>query len=129
MISSNIKLAFNSRRPSLTREARIGWIGSKLSQSNGFPLDRLDELHQHLWMRILQMGLEPAPARCETDRLAMHILAVAILAEDAAAKGGPKAAIAAVMHASGIEIEPFLADGFLRVASSPTFWLTLDGVE
>lgn len=129
MISSHGNFVSATGRSALTREARIGWIGSKLAQSTGVPVDRLDDLHQRLWMRILQMGLETAPARSETDQLAMHILAVATLAEDAAAKDGPKAAVAAVMQASGIALEPFLADRFLKVASSPIFWLALDSAN
>jgi hypothetical protein len=83
-----------------------------------------------MWMRILQSGLEPAAPRNETDQLAIHILAVATLADDVAAKDGPQAAIAAVMQASGKTLEPGLAEKFLHLASSPIFWRALqsDGI-
>lgn len=126
MISSHDQFISPDGNRLLSREVRIGWIGSKLAQASGIESDRLDGLHHRLWMRILQMGLTPAPVRCETDQLAVHILAVATLAEEVAAKQRPKAAMAAVMHASGRELEPFLADRFLRVASSPIFWLALN---
>lgn len=129
MISTHDQFVFAEGSPLLSREARIGWIGSKLAQATGIETERLDGLHHRLWMRILQMGLVPAPVRSETDQLAVHILAVAELVENVATKDGPKAAIAAVMQASGRELEPFLADRFLRIASSPIFWLALDRAD
>ncbi len=109
----------------LTREARLSWIGSKLAQLIDIEDNRLDALHHRMWMRILQSGLEPAAPRNEIDQLAIHILAVATLADDVAAKDGPQAAMAAVMQASGDTLEPLLAEKFLRLASSPIFWRAL----
>lgn len=109
----------------LTREARLSWIGSKLAQLIDIEDNRLDALHHRMWMRILQSGLEPAAPRNEIDQLAIHILAVATLADDIAAKDGPQAAMAAVMQASGETLEPLLAEKFLRLASSPIFWRAL----
>lgn len=108
-----------------TREARLSWIGSKLAQLIDIEAARLDALHHRMWMRILQSGLEPAAPRNETDQLAIHILAVATLADDVASKDGPQAAMAAVMQASGKTLEPGLAEKFLRLASSPIFWRAL----
>ncbi len=103
----------------------MSWIGSKLAQLIDIEAARLDALHHRMWMRILQSGLEPAAPRNETDQLAIHILAVATLADDVASKDGPQAAMAAVMQASGKTIEPGLAEKFLRLASSPIFWRAL----
>jgi hypothetical protein len=140
MISSHDQFTFNSSQPAsgkadeapsaLTRETRLSWIGSKLAQLIDVEGNRLDDLHHRMWMRILQSGLEPAAPRNETDQLAIHILAVATLADDVAAKDGPKAAMAAVMQASGKTLEPLLAEKFLRLASSPIFWMALrsDGI-
>ncbi len=108
-----------------TREARLSWIGSKLAQLIDVEDTRLDALHHRMWMRILQSGLEPAAPRKETDELAIHILAVATLADDVAAKDGPQAAMAAVMQASGKTLEPLLAEKFLHLASTPIFWRAL----
>ena len=140
MISSHDQFTSNSSQPAfgtadeapsaLTRETRLSWIGSKLAQLIDVEGNRLDDLHHRMWMRILQSGLEPAAPRNETDQLAIHILAVATLADDVAAKDGPKAAMAAVMQASGKTLEPLLAEKFLRLASSPIFWMALrsDGI-
>lgn len=112
-----------------TREARLSWIGSKLAQLIDVEDARLDHLHHRMWMRILQSGLEPAAPRNEIDQLAIHILAVATLADDVASKDGPQAAMAAVMHASGDTLEPGLAEKFLHLASSPIFWRALRSNE
>jgi hypothetical protein len=140
MISSHDQFTSNSSHPAsaksadapraLTREARLSWIGSKLAQLIDIEDARLDVLHHRMWMRILQSGLEPAAPRNETDQLAIHILAVATLADDVAAKDGPQAAIAAVMQASGKTLEPGLAEKFLHLASTPIFWRALqsDGI-
>lgn len=135
MISSHSQFTSSSSQPAtgksadaphaLTREARLSWIGSKLAQLIDIEADRLDDLHHRMWMRILQSGLEPAAPRNETDQLAIHILAVATLADDVATKDGPQTAMAAVMQASGDSLEPLLAEKFLRLASSPIFWLAL----
>jgi len=135
MISSHDQFTSSSSQPAsaasaeaariLTRETRLSWIGSKLAQLIDVEEDRLDDLHHRMWMRILQSGLEPVAPRNETDQLAIHILAVATLADDVASKDGPKAAIAAVMQASGKTLEPLLAEKFLRLASSPIFWMAL----
>jgi hypothetical protein len=135
MISSHDQFTSNSYQPASatsaeaprarTREARLSWIGSKLAQLIDIEDARLDHLHHRMWMRILQSGLEPAAPRNETDQLAIHILAVATLADDVAAKDGPQAAMAAVMQASGKTLEPLLAEKFLRLASAPVFWRAL----
>jgi hypothetical protein len=135
MIPSHNQITANSSQPASataaeaprgrTREARLSWIGSKLAQLIDIDAARLDALHHRMWMRILQSGLEPAAPRNETDQLAIHILAVATLADDVASKDGPKAAMAAVMQASGKTLEPGLAEKFLRLASSPIFWRAL----
>lgn len=141
MISSHSQFTSSSSQPvsglpaesprSLTREARLSWIGSKLAQLTDIEDNRLDDLHHRMWMRILQSGLEPAAPRNETDQLAIHILSVATLADDVASTDGPQAALAAVMHASGQSLDPLLAEKFLRLASSPVFWFALryDGVS
>jgi hypothetical protein len=135
MISPHDQFTSNSSQPAsatsadaprtLTREARLSWIGSKLAQLTDIEDARLDHLHHRMWMRILQSGLEPAAPRNETDQLAIHILAVATLADDVAAKDGPQAAMAAVMQASGKTLEPLLAEKFLHLASTPIFWRAL----
>lgn len=135
MISSHSQFTTSSSQPAsgksaeapraFTREARLSWIGSKLAQLVDVEDNRLDDLHHRMWMRILQSGLEPAAPRNETDQLAIHILAIAILADDVASKEGPQAAIAAVMQAIGHSLEPLLAQKFLRLASSPVFWVAL----
>ena len=135
MISSSNQLTSTSSQPApgktaeapraLTREARLSWIGSKLAQLVDIADDHRDGLHHRMWMRILQSGLEPAAPRNEIDQLAIHILAVATLADDVASKDGPQAAMAAVMQASGKTLEPGLAEKFLRLASSPIFWRAL----
>jgi hypothetical protein len=135
MISSSNQLTSTSSQPApgkaaeapraLTREARLSWIGSKLAQLVDIADDRRDGLHHRMWMRILQSGLEPAAPRNEIDQLAIDILAVATLADDVASKDGPQAAMAAVMQASGKTLQPGLAEKFLRIASSPIFWMAL----
>ena len=135
MISPHDQFSSSSSQPAsvtsadaprtLTREARLSWIGSKLAQLIDVEDAQLDHLHHRMWMRILQSGLEPAAPRNEIDQLAIHILAVATLAEDVAAKDGPQAAIAAVMQASGDTLEPLLAEKFLHLASTPIFWRAL----
>lgn len=119
---------FNSdvKQPALTREARLSWISSKLAQSLCTDTDRLSELHHRLWMRILQDGLTPVPARDETDQLAVDILAVAILVEQVAANDGAEAAIAAVKLASGQGLAPAVAERFLHLGSALVFWAALD---
>ena len=108
MIRSHNQFTANSSQPApataaeapraRTREARLSWIGSKLAQLIDIEAARLDALHHRMWMRILQSGLEPAAPWNETDQLAIHILAVATLADDVASKDGPQAAMAAVMR-------------------------------
>ncbi len=109
-----------------SRESRASWIGSKLAQSTGLAPEQLDEVHNHMWLRILQGNADSAPPKNEADRLAAHIVAIAVMAEKAAATGGPTSAMAAVMQASGKGVDPLLAQRFLRLASSPIFWMALD---
>ena len=117
---------FHTETTGYSRESRAAWIGSKLAQSTGLPVERLDGLHHRMWMRILQGDIASNPPRDEMDQLAANIVAVATLAEAASAQGGAKAAIAAVMRASGNGIDPLLAQNFLRLASSPIFWMAMD---
>ena len=117
---------FHTETTGYSRESRVSWIGSKLAQSTGLPTERLDGLHHRIWMRILQGELASNPPKDEIDQLAAHIVAVATLAESSSAQGGAKAAIAAVMQASGADLDPLLAQNFLRLASSPIFWLAMD---
>lgn len=126
MYSSQNQFKSDARQPALSREARLSWIGSKLAQSVCTDLERLDELHHRMWMRILQDGLAAAPPRDETDQLAVDILAVAMLVERVAAHDGAEAAMAAVKLASGQGIDPALADRFLHLGSALVFWAALD---
>jgi hypothetical protein len=107
-------------------ESRIGWIGSKLAQSTGIDVERMNTVHDRIWMRILQGNPANADPADEADQLAEKIVGVATLAEKAAADGGPQAAMVAVMRASGDSIDPLLAQNFLRLASSPIFWMAMD---
>ena len=117
---------FRPVKAGFSRESRSSWIGSKLAQSTGLPNDRLDGLHQRIWMRILQGELACNPPRDEMDQLAAHIVAIATLAESVATEGGPKAAICAVMKASGNGLDPLLAQNFIRLSSSPIFWMAME---
>lgn len=126
MYSSQNQFSSNAKKPALSREARLSWIGSKLAQSVCADTDRLDDLHHRLWMRILQEGLAPVPLRDEIDRLASEILDVAILVERVASNDGAEAAMAAVKLASGQGIDPALADRFLHLGSALVFWAALD---
>ncbi|MVZ96317.1 hypothetical protein EUU23_01205 [Sphingorhabdus sp. IMCC26285] len=109
-----------------SRESRASWIGSKLAQSTGIGVDQLDAVHNYMWLRILQSNAATPTAENEADHLAMHIVKLSLLAENAAAQGGPKAAMAAVMQARGDEVDPLLAQNFLKLASSSIFWMALD---
>jgi hypothetical protein len=111
-----------------SRESRASWIGSKLAQSIGIGADQLDAVHNYMWLRILQNNAAMPTAENEADHLAMHIVKLSLLAENAAAQGGPKAAMAAVMKARGNEVDPLLAQNFLRLASSSIFWMAMDSV-
>lgn len=117
---------FQPETAGYSRESRASWIGSKLALSTGLPPERLDEIHHRIWMRILQGELARNPPRDELDQLAAHIVAIATLAESESALGGAKAAIAAVMRASGDSVDPMLAQNFIRLASSPIFWMAMD---
>lgn len=117
---------FQTEKTGYSRESRASWIGSKLAQSTGLPVEQLDGLHHRIWMRILQGELATNPPRDEMDQLAAHIVAIATLAEAESALGGAKAAIAAVMRASGVSVDPMLAQNFIRLASSPIFWTAMD---
>jgi hypothetical protein len=116
---------FRTGSTGYSRESRVSWIGSKLAQSTGIDVSRLDEVHNCMWLRILQGDHAAAAPANEADQLAAQIVALAVLAERAAATGGPQAAIAAVMRASGNGVDPLLAQNFLRLASSSIFWMAL----
>ncbi len=117
---------FQTEKAGYSRESRASWIGSKLAQSTGLPVEQLDGLHHRIWMRILQGELACNPPRDEMDQVAAHIVAIATLAEAESALGGAKAAISAVMRASGDSVDPMLAQNFIRLASSPIFWMAMD---
>lgn len=103
--------------------SRISWIGSKIIQSTGLDEARADSVHKAMWLRILGNGTS---VQNETEQLAAKIVAVATVAEKAAATGGSNAAMVAVMRESGASLDPLLAQIFLRVAASPIFWMALD---
>lgn len=106
--------------------SRISWIGSKIIQSTGLDEARADAVHKAMWLRIL--GPEAAVEN-ETEQLAAKIVAVATVAEKAAATGGSNAAMVAVMRESGASLDPMLAQSFLRVGASPIFWMALDSAS
>ena len=107
-------------------KSRTSWIGSKIIQSLGVEPERLDKVHNAMWLRILRDSANADPASDETDQLASKILAVARVAEKAASTGGSNAALVSVMRESGRSLDPLLAQNFLRVAASPIFWMALD---
>jgi len=106
--------------------ARASFMGSKIMQSIGVEADRLDAVHNAMLLRLISEDDSSAPAKNEADQLAVHIVAVARVAATASANGGSKAAIAAVMRESGLSIDPMIAQNFLRLASSPIFWMAMD---
>lgn len=109
--------------------SRVAWIGSKMIQSLGIEADRLEGLHQQMMLHVLQnKGAAAMPASGESDRLAAQIVAVARAADKAAVIGGSNAALVAVMRESGRSLDPLLAQNFLRLASSPIFWMALESV-
>ena len=126
MYASQNQFSSDGRQVALSREARLSWISSKLAQSLCTDPEKLTELHHRLWMRILQDGLNPVPARDENDQLAVEILAVALLVEKVAANDGAEAAIAAVKLASGQGLAPAVAERFLHLGSALVFWAALD---
>ena len=126
MYASQNQFSSDGRQVALSREARLSWISSKLAQSLCTDPEKLTELRHRLWMRILQDGLNPVPARDENDQLAVEILAVALLVEKVAANDGAEAAIAAVKLASGQGLAPAVAERFLHLGSALVFWAALD---
>lgn len=108
------------------RNARASFMGSKIMQSIGVEADRLDAVHNAMLLRLISEDAASSPAKDESDQLAAQIVAVARVADQASASGGSKAAMAAVMRESGRSIDPMIAQNFLRLASSPIFWMALD---
>ena len=108
------------------RNARASFMGSKIMQSIGVEADRLDAVHNAMLLRLIDENSAQSPVKDEADQLAAHIVAVARVADSATASGGSKAAIAAVMRESGRSIDPMIAQNFLRLASSPIFWMAMD---
>ncbi len=106
------------------RNARASFMGSKIIQSIGVEPDRLDAVHEAMWLRLIDD--KAALPSDECDHLAAQIVAVARVADRASASGGSKGAMAAVMRESGRTIDPMIAQNFLRLASSPIFWMALD---
>lgn len=113
-------------RADFTRNARLSFIGSKILQATGLETERQGSIYQAMWLRLIDNHSPDASAKDQSDHLAISILAVATLAEDAAVAGGSKAAIAAVMRESGQGLDPMIAQNFIRLASSPIFWMALD---
>lgn len=101
-------------------------MGSKIMQSIGVEADRLDAVHNAMLLRLISEDAASLPAKDESDQLAAQIVAVARVADTALAAGGTKAAVAAVMRESGRSIDPMIAQNFLRLASSPIFWMAMD---
>ena len=108
------------------RNARASFIGSKIIQSIGVEADRLDSVHNAMMLRLIDDNAVTSSPKDESDQLAWYIVAVARVADAASANGGSKAAMAAVMRESGRTIDPMIAQNFLRLASSPIFWMALD---
>jgi hypothetical protein len=108
------------------RNARASFMGSKIMQSIGIETERLDAVHHAMMLRLIDENAAASPAKDESDQLAAHIVAVARVADTASASGGSKAAMAAVMRESGRSVDPMIAQNFLRLASSPIFWMALD---
>jgi hypothetical protein len=121
------KLPHDSAQGSgFARNARASFMGSKIMQSIGVEADRLDAVHNAMLLRLISEDAASSPAKDESDQLAAQIVAVARVADQASASGGSKAAMAAVMRESGRSIDPMIAQNFLRLASSPIFWMALD---
>jgi hypothetical protein len=108
------------------RNARASFMGSKIMQSIGIETDRLDAVHNAMLLRLIDDEAGASAPKDESDQLAAHIVAVARVADEASASGGSKAAMAAVMRESGRTVDPMIARNFLRLASSPIFWMALD---
>lgn len=108
------------------RNARASFMGSKIMQSIGVEANRLDAVHNAMMLRLISEDGASLPAKDESDQLAAQIVAVARVADTALAAGGSKAAVAAVMRESGRTIDPMIAQNFLRLASSPIFWMAMD---
>jgi hypothetical protein len=108
------------------RNARASFMGSKIMQSIGVEADRLEAVHNAMLLRLIDDNSAQSAAKDEADQLAAHIVAVARVASEASSGGGSKAAIAAVMRESGRSIDPMIAQNFLRLASSPIFWMAMD---
>ena len=108
------------------RNARASFMGSKIMQSIGVEANRLDAVHNAMMLRLISEDGASLPAKDESDQLAAQIVAVARVADTALAAGGTKAAVAAVMRESGRTIDPMIAQNFLRLASSPIFWMAMD---
>lgn len=106
------------------RNARASFMGSKLIQAMGVEAGRLDAVHYAMMLRLIDDDAGMPQNEC--DQLAAHIVAVTRLADAALAEGGSKAAMAAVMRESGHSIDPLIAQNFVRLASSPIFWMALD---
>jgi hypothetical protein len=106
------------------RNARASFMGSKLIQAMGVEAGRLDAVHHAMMLRLIND--DSGMPQNECDQLAAHIVAVTRIADAALAEGGSKAAMAAVMRESGHSIDPLIAQNFLRLASSPIFWMALD---
>jgi predicted metal-dependent TIM-barrel fold hydrolase len=110
------------------RNARASFMGSKLIQAMGLEPGRLDAVHHAMMLRLIDENSAISTAKDEAEQLAAHIVAVARVADQASASGDSKAAMAAVMRESGRSIDPMIAQNFLRLASSPIFWMALDSV-
>lgn len=120
----------NADNRTFSSNSRASWIGSKLIQSVGIEPARLDAVHQAMMLRLLHdIGDQQPVANDEAECLAVQIVALARIAEQAAAIAGPHGAIGAVMRESGKSVDPMLAQNFLRLASSQIFWMALDSTS
>lgn len=106
------------------RNARASFMGSKLIQAMGVEAGRLDAVHHAMMLRLIDDDAGMPQNEC--DQLAAHIVAVTRIADAALAEGGSRAAMAAVMRESGHSIDPLIAQNFLRLASSPIFWMAME---
>jgi hypothetical protein len=116
----------SARGSAFVRNARAGFMGSNIMQSIGVEADRLEAVHTAMLLRLIDENSAQSPAKDDADQLAAHIVAVARVAAAASENGGSQAAQAAVMRESGITVDPMIAQNFLRLASSPIFWMAME---
>jgi len=116
----------SARGSAFVRNARAGFMGSYIMQSIGVAADRLDTVHTAMLLRLVDENSAEWAAKDEADQLAAHIVAVERIAAAASDTGGSQGAMEAVMRESGISVDPMIAQNFLKLASSPIFWMAMD---